>query len=615
MRRPGGIESMAELEVQHAANRGAVARRLTAELRPYRGTLLVALVFVLVVAMTQAAGPYLVSRAIDRDIGNRDVEGLLRTMLMLFVVYSTGAVAGWAQTRRVGMTGQRVLSTLRNRLFEQLQALPLSYFDKRPIGDLMSRLLSDVDTLNQFFSQGMTQLLGAMLGLVGVLVAMLALNVRLALACFTIIPVMLLTTWFFAARARKAYRKTRQTVGNVTASLQEQIVGVRQAQAFNRTDVNIQRFRSQNAANRDANMSAVGVTSAFSPAMDMLSTLATALVIGYGGYQVLQGQLSVGLLAAFLIYVQQFFRPVQMAASVYTLMQSALAGAERIYSILDETREPSDAPDAAELKRAQGHITFENVSFAYDAEHPVLREMSFDIQPGQTVALVGRTGAGKTTVANLIPRFYDATGGVVRVDGLDIKRVTRTSLRRQMAMVIQEPFLFSGSIADNIAYGRPGASREEIEQAARAVHAHEFIAALPKGYDSVLGESGATLSQGQRQLLAFARAVIADPRVLILDEATANIDTRTEALIQRALSTLLAGRTSVVIAHRLSTIRNADLILVIDAGRITERGTHDELMARNGLYAELYQKQFREPAPPAAAPVMRAASGMRPEKV
>jgi ATP-binding cassette subfamily B protein/subfamily B ATP-binding cassette protein MsbA len=587
---------MAELEVQRAANRGAVARRLVTELRPHRGTLMVALGLVVVSALAQAIGPYLVSRAIDHDIGSGDTQALLRTMLLLFVVYLGGAVASRAQTWRVGAVGQQVLASMRTRLFEQLQALPLSYFDKRPIGDLMSRLLSDVDTLNQFFSQGLTQLLGAMLGLVGVLVAMLALNVRLALACFTLIPAMLLTTWFFAARARKAYRKTRQTVGSVTAELQEELVGVRQAQAFNRTDENIRRFRGRNAANRDANVAAVGITSAFSPAIDVLATLSTALVIGYGGHLVIQGQLTVGLVAAFLIYAQQFFRPVQLAASTYTLMQSALAGAERIYSILDEPREPADAPDARELGRAQGRITFEKVSFAYDAAHPVLRDVSFEVAPGQTVALVGRTGAGKTTVANLIPRFYDTTEGVVRLDGEDVKRVKRASLRRQMATVIQEPFLFSGTIAENIGYGRPGASREEIEQAARAVHAHEFIAALPKGYDSVLGEGGATLSQGQRQLLAFARAVIAEPRVLILDEATANIDTRTEALIQRALSTLLAGRTSVVIAHRLSTIRSADLILVIDAGRITERGTHEELMARNGLYAELYHRQFREPA-------------------
>ena len=508
-----------------------------------------------------------------------------------------GALSQRAQTRRIGATGQHLLAVIRGKLFDQLQALPLAFFDKRPVGDLMSRLLSDVDTLNQLLSQGLTQLLGSLLGLVGILVAMLLLNVRLALVCFTIIPAMLLTTAFFAARARAAFRKTRQTVGDVTADLQEEIVGVRQAQAFNRTNVNIERFRTRNAANRDANVAAVGITSAFPPAIDVLSTLSTALVIGYGGYLVFHDRLSIGLLAAFLIYVQQFFRPVQLAASVYTLAQSALAGSERIYGILDEPRETADPPDAVALPKITGRIALENVSFAYDAAHPVLHDVSFEIAPGQTVALVGKTGAGKTTIASLIPRFYDVTGGVVRVDGHDVKQVTRASLRAQMAMVLQEPFLFTGTLAENIAYGRPAATRAEIETAARAVDAHAFIAALPTGYDTLLGEGGGTLSQGQRQLIAFARAVLADPHILILDEATANIDTRTEAIIQKALAKLLAGRTSIVIAHRLSTIRHADLILVIDAGRILERGTHDALLAANGPYADLHRRQFRDPRP------------------
>ncbi len=322
---------MAEMENDRARNRGQIARRLFGELWPHRALLFAALGFILVSALCQGLGPYLVSRAIDKDIGGNHALGLLRTMALLLCVYGSGALAQRAQTRRVGASGQYVLATLRTRLFDQIQALPLRYFDTRPLGDLMSRLLSDVDTLNQFFSQGLTQLLGSILGLVGVLVAMLALNVRLALACFTIIPVMLLTTWFFAARARRAYRKTRETVGNVTAELQEEIGGVRQAQAFNRTEKNIERFRQRNAANRDANVAAVGVTSAFSPAIDVLSTLSMALVIGYGGSMVLQQRLTIGLMAAFLIYVQQFFRPVQLAASVYTLAQSALAGAERVY--------------------------------------------------------------------------------------------------------------------------------------------------------------------------------------------------------------------------------------------------------------------------------------------
>ena len=606
MRWQGSIEAMASHGKQRAQNRGAVARRLVGELGPYRGALGQALGFVALAAVAQALGPWLVSRAIDGAIAHRDGAGLARTIALLLGVYLGGALAGRAQTRRVGATGQHVLASLRARLFDHLQALPLSYFDKRPVGDLMSRLASDVDTLNQLLSQGLTQLVGALLGLIGIIVAMLVLNTRLALACFTIIPAMLVMTAAFAARARAAYRKTRETVGDVTADLQEEIVGVRQAQAFNRTDVNIERFRARNARNRDANVSAVGITSAFSPSIDLLSTLATALVIGYGGHLVFAGRLTTGLLAAFLIYVQQFFRPVQLAAGVYTLAQSALAGGERIYGILEEAREPADADDAAALGRVEGRIDFDGVSFAYDPAHPVLRDVSLAIAPGQTVALVGRTGAGKTTLASLVPRFYDVTAGTVRVDGHDVRRVTRRSLRRQMAMVLQEPFLFSGTIAENIAYasaarGEP-LRREEVEAAARAVSAHDFIAALPQGYDTPLGEAGGNLSQGQRQLIAFARAVLADPRILILDEATASIDTRTEAAIQAALRRLLAGRTSLVIAHRLSTVRDADLIVMVDGGRIVERGTHDQLIARGGAYADLYRRQFREAGAVAAAP-------------
>jgi ATP-binding cassette, subfamily B, multidrug efflux pump len=591
------IEAIAEAPEERARNRGATLRRLLGEWSPYRRSLALALALVLVGAAAQGAGPWLISRAIDQDISSGDALGLSRTMLMLLAVYGLATLATRGQIYQIGSIGQRILAGLRARLFDHFQHLPLGYFDRRPIGDLMSRVVNDVDTLNQTISQGLTQLIGALFGLLGIVVAMLVLDVELALVSFTIIPVMLLTTAFLARRARQAFRATRETTGDVTAELQEEIVGVRESQAFNRTEANIASFRAANRANRNANVQAVGITSAFAPAMDVLSTLATAIVIGYGSYLVFSGALTVGLLAAFLIYVQQFFRPIQLASQVYAQIQSSLAGAERIYAILDEVREPADQPlgdDPSPVARPSGRIDFDHVSFAYEAGRPVLHDVSFTAEPGQTVALVGRTGAGKTTIANLISRFYDVTDGTVRLDGRDVRGLPRVTVRSQVAIVLQEPFLFSGTIAENIGYGRDGARREEIVAAARAVDAHDFIAALPDGYDTELGERGGSLSQGQRQLLSFARAVLADRPILILDEATSNVDTRTEALIQRALATLLAGRTSVAIAHRLSTIRSADLILVIDAGRIVERGTHASLLGEEGLYAELYRRQFRD---------------------
>jgi ATP-binding cassette, subfamily B, multidrug efflux pump len=590
------IESIARTSQEKAENRGAMVQRLLRELGAHRRQLFLGLALVALGAISQAVGPWLIGRAIDRDILGDDPSGLLRTMALLLWVYVGGTLAQRGQIRQVGAVGQRILASLRERIFGRLLRLPLGFFDRRPVGDLMSRVTNDVDTLNQLFSQGLTQLLGSLFSLIGIVVAMVVLDWRLALVCFTIIPVMLLTNVFFARRARQAFRTTRETVGDVTAGLQEEIVGVREAQAFNRTEANIARFRERNAANRVANVQAVAITSAFAPTIDVLSTLATAVVIGFGGYLVVTGNLTVGLLTAFLIYVQQFFRPIQLASQVYTQAQAALAGAERIYAILDEPTEPEDPPDAKKLDRVEGRIEFDRVTFAYEPGRPVLHDVSFVVEPGQTVALVGPTGAGKTTIANLVPRFYDATGGTVRVDGRDVREVERRSLRDRIATVLQEPFLFSGTVAENIAYGREGASREEVEAAARAVSAHGFISALPEGYDNPLGAGGGTLSGGQRQLVSFARAVLADPRILILDEATSNVDTRTEALIQRALARLLKGRTSVVIAHRLSTIRDADLILVIENGRVAERGTHASLLAAGGRYAELYRRQFREPA-------------------
>ncbi len=599
---PGSLASMAG-ENERAKNRGATAKRLIGEFKPFGSSLGFVGLLVILSALSQAAAPWLVGRAIDENISKFDPNGLLLRMLELLAVYVVGMLVGRQQIAVVGTISQKLLAGLRLRLFSSLQKLPLGYFDKRPIGDLMSRVTNDTDTLSQFFGQGITQLFGSFFGLIGILIAMLTLNVPLALVSYLVIPAMLLTTSFFASRARIAFRKTRETVGDVTADIQQEIGGARESQAFNRSQANINRFRTRNAANRDANVQAVGLTSAFSPAIEFLSTVATALVIGYGGYLVLNNQLTVGLLAAFLLYVQQFFRPVQLLSSIYTQAQSALAGAERIYAILDETPEPADVPDARVLARLEGRVEFDQVVFGYDAARPVLNNISFTVEPGQTVALVGTTGAGKTTVVNLVPRFYDVTSGTIRIDGHDVRSLTRASLRAEMAMVLQEPFLFSGTILENIRYGKLEATQAEVESAAKTASAHDFIRALPNGYDTPIGEGGGGLSQGQRQLIAFARAVLANPKLLILDEATANIDTRTEALIQTALESLLKTRTSIVIAHRLSTIQHADKIIVLEQGKILESGTHNELLEKNGKYAELHARQFRVAKPSITAAV------------
>ncbi|HEY9900551.1 MAG TPA: ABC transporter ATP-binding protein [Pantanalinema sp.] len=590
-----GIAGLVDHPEERAQHGGKILRRLSRELRPHGAQLATTLLLVAVAALSQALVPWLIGRAIDGPIMHRDAGGLLSIMLLMLAVSVAGGLASRAQMIQIGGTGQRILASLRDRLFDKLQSLPIAFFDRQAKGDLMSRVSSDVDTLNQLLAQGLTQVIGAILSLCGILVAMLALNVPLALATMAVIPIMLLTTTLLARRARKAYRTTRETTGAVMADLQEEIEGVRESQAFNRTEANIARFRARNARNRDANISATAVSSAFSPSIELLAALTNAVVVGYGSYLALHGTISVGLVAAFLLYAQQFFRPIQLATQVAAQSQSALAGAERIYSILDEAPETPDAPEATALGAVQGRIAFDGVSFGYGAGRQVLSEISFAIEPGQTVALVGPTGAGKTTIAGLIPRFYDVSAGRVTLDGVDLRALRRADLRRQIAIVPQEAFLFSGTIAENLAFGRPEADQAEIERVAREVGAHGFIVGLAEGYRTRIGQAGVQLSQGQRQLLSIARAVLSERPILILDEATSNVDTKTEATIQAALDRLLSGRTSLVIAHRLSTIRNADQILVIAGGAIAERGTHSELMALGGRYAELYRTQFGHP--------------------
>jgi ATP-binding cassette, subfamily B, multidrug efflux pump len=591
----GGMHRMAEAQEEKAKDQAAVFRRLMGQLSPYRVQLLLALFMVVLSGAAQGAGPFLIGRAVDVFIAQGLASGLAGTMLLLAVVYVIGMITTRYQIFIFSQIGQTVLSELRQQVFDKLEALDLQFLEGKKAGDLMSRLVNDIEALNNFFSQALTQMIGSIFAIIGIVIAMLLLNWQLGMAVLVMLPILWITTQQFSKLARRAFRKTRVTIGDVSAELEEELGGVKVAQAMNRTDENIRRFTARNAANRDANVNANAITSAFAPTMELLSTLDTALIAAMGGAMAIQGMISVGVVVAFLQYVQNFFRPIQTVAQMWTMAQSAFAAAERVFELLDRDPAINDAPDAQPVEKIEGHVVAEHVSFSYDSSGVVLQNISLEALPGQTIAIVGPTGAGKTTLVNLIPRFYDVQEGRVLIDGKDVRSLQQRSLRSQMGLVTQDPFLFSGTILENIRYGRLKASDEEVIAAAKAASADEFIQRLPEGYTTEVGERGKLLSQGQRQLISIARAILANPRILIMDEATASIDTRTEATIQKALKNLLKGRTSFVIAHRLSTIRNADQVLVIDNNQIVERGTHQQLLDKNGLYAELYQRQFYTP--------------------
>lgn len=564
-------------------------------IKPYWKWLILAVGCMFAVSTVQIMTPWLLGYTIDNIIKAGNIRALNWIALIYLGMYCLRWVSSYWQTYSLSWAGQNIIYGLRKQLFDHLQKLSFKFYDNIEVGRVMSRVTNDVDSLNQLISSGLVNVLNDLFRLAFIIALMMQMHYKLALASFAILPFLIVLATAFRNRLRRAYFKVRRQIANVNTNLQESISGVRVSQSFTREETNIRKFDRTNQSNMQANLEAAQLNSAFGPLVEVVGAVGTCIVVWYGGILYRQGAIEVGQVVAFVGLLGQFFMPIRDLAHIYNLLQSATVSINRIYEFLDEEPDVLDKPDAYTLPEVNGEVVFENVTFGYDAQEPVLHDVNLVAQPGQSIALVGPTGAGKSSTINLLCRFYDPQKGVIKVDGHDLRDVTAKSLRDNLGIVLQDTFLFYGTVKENIAYGRPKSSEEEIIAAAKAVNAHKFIMELPKGYDTQVNERGGRLSVGQRQLVSFARALLCDPRILILDEATSSVDAYTEVLIQQALEKLLKGRTAFVIAHRLSTIRNADLIIVIDNGVIVQRGQHDELLTEEGgMYRTLYEMQFKQ---------------------
>jgi ATP-binding cassette subfamily B protein len=598
MRPGGGPMGMMQQGEKSKDTRGTLLRLWT-YMRRQRWALLGVTGLVVLATVVDLLGPYLMGIAIDRYITNHDLAGLARIAVLMIACYAVAAAGFWLQMYLMVGVAQRAVFDIRTDLFSRMQALPLRFFDQRSHGDLMSRLTNDVDNVSMILGNGVSQLLSSLLGIIVVIAMMIALNLRLALVSMVVAPLMFLLTSAIANHVRPRFRETQETLGELNGIIEETVTGQRTVKAFVREETTIGQFCEVNVRLRKVAMRARVVAGFMGPLMNMVNHVGLAIVVGTGGLLAVQGLATVGAIASFISYYNRLGRPLSQIAQLYSSLQSALAGAERVFELMDEEPEV-DAPHARPLEHTNGDVTLDRVCFSYEVGVPVLNNVSLHADAGQMVALVGPTGAGKTTIANLLTRFYDVDGGAILLDGVDVRALRKDDLRRRLGLVLQDNFLFADTVMENIRYGRLEATDDEVIAAAAMANADHFIRHLPQGYQTELSERGGNLSQGQRQLLAIARVILSDPDILILDEATSNVDTRTEKHLQEALMRLMAGRTSFVIAHRLSTIRDADQVLVINNGEIIERGTHETLLARKGFYHHLYTSQFKGQALPEA---------------